>query len=116
MKCGKLIHGQMASSIKSHEKIFLILSENSMDSEWAKTEIIKAKNREDKEGMRVLFSVSLVEFSVLNEWRLFNSDGRVFAEEIRLFNIPSFIGGEIDNDEYLKKFEQLLESLKAERS
>lgn len=43
MKCGKLIHGQMASSIKSHEKIFLILSENSMDSEWAKTEIIKQK-------------------------------------------------------------------------
>ena len=65
--------------------------------------------------MRVLFPFSLVEFSVLNEWRLFNSDGRDVAEEIRLFNIPSFIGWEIDNDEYLKKFEQLLESLKAER-
>jgi len=35
----------------------------------------KAKNRQDKEGMRVLFPVSLVEFSVLNEWSLFNSDG-----------------------------------------
>jgi uncharacterized protein YjbI with pentapeptide repeats len=116
LKSGKLIHDHIDRSIKSHEKILLILSENSIDSEWLKTEIIKAKNREDKEGIRVLFPISLVEFSVLDEWELFNSEGRNLAEETRFFYIPSFIGWETDGDEYLKKFEELLESFKAERS
>ena len=116
MKSGKLIHDQIERVIKSHEKLLLILSENSMSSEWLKIEIIKAKKREDKEGIRVLFPISIVESSVLDTWELFDCEGRNLADDIRLFYIPSFIGWERDNDDYLKKFEKLLESFNAERS
>jgi hypothetical protein len=41
-------------------RLLLILSEHSTGSEWVNTEIAKARNREVKEGKRVLFPVRLV--------------------------------------------------------
>ena len=113
MKSGRLIHDQIDRSIKSHEKILLILSENSMDSEWVKTEIIKARKCENKEGVRVLYPISLVESAFLDRWKLSDIEGRDLAEEIRSFSIPSCIGWELDIDGYLKTIESMIESFKA---
>ena len=38
-----------------HDRLLLILSEHSMNSEWVNTEIATARKREVKEGRRVCF-------------------------------------------------------------
>jgi TIR domain-containing protein len=38
-----------------HDRLLLILSEDSMSSEWVKTEIAKARKRDVKEGQRCCF-------------------------------------------------------------
>ena len=47
---GKKIHEQIDEAIRLHDKLLLILSEDSMKSEWVKTELAKARKREVKDG------------------------------------------------------------------
>lgn len=116
MKGGEYIHVQIGEAIRQHEKLLLILSESSINSEWVKQEITKAKKREDREGKRVLFPISLIEFSKIEEWEFPDSKGRDLAEEIRLYYIPSFVGWEKDNKAYTKELGKLLNSFQAERN
>jgi uncharacterized protein YjbI with pentapeptide repeats len=115
MKGGKKIHDQIGEAIRTHEKLLLILSESSINSDWVKQEIIKAKKHEDTEGKRVLFPIGLIEFSKIQDWEFPDSKGRDLAEDIRLYYIPSFIGWEKDNGAYATEFGKLLESFLAER-
>jgi len=47
---GRKVHEQIDEAIRVHDKLLLILSEDSMDSEWVKTEIAKARKREVSEN------------------------------------------------------------------
>jgi hypothetical protein len=116
IKGGEYIHVQIGEAIRQHEKLLLILSESSINSEWVKQEITKAKKREDTEGKRVLFPISLIDFSKIQEWEFPDSKGRDLAEEIRLYYIPSFIGWDKDNEAYTTEFGKLLTSFQAERN
>ncbi len=116
MKGGQKIHVQIGEAIRTHEKLLLILSESSINSEWVKQEITKAKKREDREGKRVLFPISLIEYSKIQEWEFPDSKGRDLAEEIRLYYIPSFVGWDKDNEAYTTELERLLNSFHAERN
>ena len=88
---GRKIHEQIDEAIRLHDRVLLILSEHSMNSEWVKTEIAKASKRELKEGKRVLFPVRLVEFETLRDWECFDGDtGKDSAREIREYFIPDF--------------------------
>ena len=51
---GRKIHKQIDEAIRPHDRRLLILSEDSMKSDWVRTEIAKARRRE-KEDKRVLF-------------------------------------------------------------
>ena len=115
MKGGKKIHDQIGEAIRQHEKLLLILSERSINSEWVKQEITKAKKREDAEGKRVLFPIGLIEYSKIQEWEFPDSKGRDLAEEIRMYYIPSFIGWDKDNEAYTTEFGKLLNSFQADR-
>ena len=77
-----------------HERVLLILSPASMESEWVKTEIAKARKRELKEKRPVLFPVRLVDFEALRDWECFDGDtGKDSAREIREYFIPDSAGG-----------------------
>ena len=52
MQGGKKIHEQIDEAIKVHDKVLLILSSASMNSEWVRTEIAKARKRELREKRR----------------------------------------------------------------
>jgi hypothetical protein len=55
------------------------------------TEIAHARQRELKEGNRVLFPISLAPFSDIVNWTLFDADtGQDSAREIRQYFIPDF--------------------------
>ncbi|NTW48872.1 MAG: TIR domain-containing protein [Chlorobiales bacterium] len=115
MQGGKKVHEQIDQAIRIHEKLLLVLSENSMESEWVKAEIRKAKKREDKEGKRVLFPISLSPFKRIQEWEFFDSDrGKDLAAEIREFYIPCFAGWEQNHELYKKEFDKLLRDMKSE--
>jgi hypothetical protein len=114
IQAGKKIHEQIDAAIRMHEKLLLILSPNSMTSEWVKTEIRKARKRERTEKKRVLFPVRLASFEAIRDWELFDADeGKDLAVEIREYYIPDFSDWK-NHDSYAKEFQNLLRDLKTE--
>lgn len=111
---GKKLHEQIDVAIRMHERLLLILSVNSMNSEWVKTEVSKARRREITEKKRVLFPVRLVPFEVLRDWELFDADeGKDLAKEIREYYIRDFSQWK-NHDHYQSTFQKLLNDLRAE--
>jgi len=85
-----------------------------MDSEWVKTEIAHARQKELNAKRRVLFPISLVPFEEIKAWKNFDADtGKDSAKEIREYFIPDFTEWK-QHDSYSKAFERLLRDLKAE--
>jgi TIR domain len=112
---GKKIHEQIDEAIHKCEKLLLILSEASMNSDWVKTEISKARQKEIEENRRCLFPIALVAFSKIQEWQCFDADtGKDSAREIREYFIPNFSNWK-NYDSYQKEFGRLLWDLKPER-
>jgi hypothetical protein len=124
-----------------HDKLLLILSEASMDSDWVKTEILKARKREMDENKRkdplnrearlsgapadmdentrptkkpkqMLFPISLVPYEAVQRWEYPISTGPDLAEEIRQYFIPDFSNWK-DHDSYHQAFQRLVADLKA---
>ncbi|HEX3156338.1 MAG TPA: TIR domain-containing protein, partial [Candidatus Angelobacter sp.] len=98
-----------------HEKLLLILSPESINSEWVKTEIAKARKRESQEKKRVLFPVRLnSSYEQLQGWECFDADrGKDSAREIREYYIPDFTEWK-NHDQYLEEFKKLVRDLKKE--
>jgi hypothetical protein len=113
MRAGQKIHEQIDRAIQVHDRLLLVLSENSLGSEWVNTEIAKARKREVREKRRMLFPVRLVDFKVLKEWECFDADtGKDSAREIREYYVPDFSMWK-DHNLYQKEFERLLRDLKS---
>jgi len=71
---GRKLHEQIDEAIRLHDKLLLILSPYSMESEWVKTEIAKARKREVRDERRVLFPIRLAPFETLRDWECFDAD------------------------------------------
>src|SRR5262249_21965196 len=94
-------------AIRVSNKLLLILCHASMNSEWVKTEISKARKREIEQNTRVLFPIRLVDWNTLLDWECFDADiGKDLAREIREYFIPDF-GNWKDHDTYRKAFDRL---------
>jgi uncharacterized protein YjbI with pentapeptide repeats len=114
MQGGKKIHEQIDEAIRVYQRLLLILSPSSIESEWVKMEIAKARRRETQEKRRMLFPVRLVNFETLRDWECFDADtGKDSAREIREFYIPDFSNWK-DHDCYQREFERLLRDLKTD--
>ena len=112
-QAGKKLYEQIDQAIRVHEKLLLILSTDSMKSEWVKTEIKKAAKRQAAEKKDVLFPVSLVSFDELREWKCFDGDlGKDLAGEIREYLIPDFSQWK-NHDSYQNAFAKLLRDLRS---
>jgi hypothetical protein len=113
---GKFLEDQIDAAIRMHEKVLLILSPASIHSDWVQLEVGKAREREAKEGKRVLFPVRLVDhkevLAALRDWALYHGkEGKESASEIRRFYIPDFSRWK-EHDLYKKEFEKLLKDLR----
>lgn len=116
MSAGMKLHEQIDEAIRVHDKLLLVLSKASMESEWVKTEIAKARRREMREGRRMLFPVRLVDFERLRDWECFDADaGKDSAREVREYYVPDFSNWK-DHDSYQKEFAKLLKDLKNDGS
>jgi hypothetical protein len=85
-----------------------------MSSEWVKTEIANARQREVREKRQMLFPISLVSYDRITEWHAFDVDtGKASAREIREHFIPDFSDWK-HHDSNRQAFQRLLRDLRAE--
>ncbi|HYH86456.1 MAG TPA: toll/interleukin-1 receptor domain-containing protein [Pyrinomonadaceae bacterium] len=113
---GQKLHEQIERAIQLHDRLLLVLSESSMQSEWVINEIQRARETEIKENRRKLFPITIVDFEKVKAWRRFDADsGKDLAKEVREYFIPDFSNWK-DHDAFEKAFDRLLRDLKAEET
>ena len=113
---GKKLHEQIDEAIRVYDKLLLVLSPSSMNSEWVKTEIRKARKAELEEKRRKLFPIRLVDFETIRHWECFDADtGKDLGVEVREYFVPDFSNWK-DHDSFEASFNRLLNDLKAEES
>ena len=89
VRAGKKLHEQIDRGISLCDRLLIILSDNSMNSEWVKTEIAHARQKEMNERRQVLFPIAMMPFARIREWKCFDADtGKDSAREIREYFIP----------------------------
>ncbi|HWS88931.1 MAG TPA: toll/interleukin-1 receptor domain-containing protein [Pyrinomonadaceae bacterium] len=116
MKGGQKLYEQIERAIQLHDRLLLVLSESSIQSEWVMNEIQRARETEVREGRRKLFPISIVEFEKVKAWRRFDADtGRDLAKEVREYFIPDFSNWK-EHDAFEKAFGRLLRDLRAEEA
>src|SRR6266545_4680749 len=113
MKAGAKLHEQIDQAIRMYDKLVLVLSEQSIQSEWVMTEIRKARKAELQDKRRKLFPIRLVDFEVFQTWECHDSmTGADLAEEVRQYFIPDFTDWK-NHDAFEATFAKLLRDLKA---
>ena len=91
MKGGKKLFEQIDRAIHMHDKLLIVLSKESIASNWVQTEIRRARKQEKLSGERKLFPIRLCDMETLKQWECFDTDsGRDIAEEVREYFIPDF--------------------------
>ena len=114
IKGGKKLFDQIDQAIRIHDKLLLILSEQSMASEWVKLELRRTLAEEKRTGKRKLFPLRVVDMETLKQWTCFDTDsGKDLAVEVREYYIPDFTNWK-DHDAYQKAFNRLMKDLKEE--
>jgi len=113
MKGGKKLHEQIFHAIQVHDRLLLVLSTDSIKSNWVITEIKRAKKVEREENRRKLFPIRLVDFETIQKWECFDADsGKDLAVEVREYYIPDLSNWK-DHDAFEVEFAKLLRALKA---
>ncbi|MDT5272845.1 MAG: hypothetical protein QOH49_5031 [Acidobacteriota bacterium] len=116
MKGGQMLHEQIERAIQLHDRLLLILSEDSMRSDWVTTEIQSALETGIKEDRRKLFPIAIVEFNRIKAWKCIDADtGKDLAKEVRKYFLPDFSNWK-EHDAFEKAFERLLHDLRAEEA
>jgi len=106
LKIGDKFRQRIDEAIRIHDKLLLILSEDSMASSWVEDEVEAALEREHRENRLVLFPLRIddaIEQSTI-AWA---------ASLRRTRHIGDFSRWKV-HDSYIKVFERLLRDLKAE--
>ena len=108
------MHNQLDDAIGFYDKLLLILSEQSISSDWVANEIKWACKREKQDGKQKPFPVNLMDYEKIKAWELFDADTATdLAAEVRSYFIPDFTNWK-DHDSYKKAFKRLLRDLQAE--
>jgi class 3 adenylate cyclase len=105
LKIGAEIRASIDESIRVHDKLLLVLSERSVESQWVEQEVETALAREREQGRTVLFPIRLDDAVMVGKagWSAYLRNTR---------NIGDFTRWK-DYDAYRKAFERLLRDLKA---
>lgn len=106
LKIGEKFRVRIDESIRLYDKLLLVLSENSVSSQWVEKEVETALEKEREQGKIVLFPVRLDEavFETKTGWA---------ADVKRSRHIGDFREWK-NHDSYRKAFERLMRDLKAE--
>jgi hypothetical protein len=106
MKIGEKIRATIYQSIRLHDKLMVILSENSMQSGWVEDEVEAAIEEEKERRAIVLFPIRLDE-------AVMDTD-QAWAAKLRFTRHIGDFSRWKDHDAYQQAFERLLRDLKSE--
>ncbi|NLF72968.1 MAG: TIR domain-containing protein [Candidatus Anammoximicrobium sp.] len=111
MKGGREIHRQIDDEIRLYDKLLLVLSEHSLATEWLATEFYHARQRESREGKRILFPICLVRREQFAQWSSCDPDtDQDLGQDIREYSLSDFSDWK-DRDAFEAAFTRLLENL-----
>ncbi|HXA16910.1 MAG TPA: toll/interleukin-1 receptor domain-containing protein [Thermoanaerobaculia bacterium] len=104
LKIGDRFRSRIDESIRIHDKLVIILSANSVASDWVETEVESALERERKEGKEVLFPIAIDDegFTSQQSWA---------ADIRRKRHIGDFRKWK-SHDDYTNAFDRLVRDLK----
>lgn len=112
LKGGQDLQLQISQAIGRNDKLVLILSDQSMASDWIGQELKATRDLEKQERRRLLFPVSLVHPGIVQSWTLMEPGTFVnLAKEIRQHPIPNF-SDRHHEPSYQAALNQLLRDLK----
>lgn len=108
LKIGDKFRSTIDEAIRLHDKLVIVLSEDSIESDWVEEEVESAMEREKREKKTVLFPVKLDDFVMDTE--------EAWAATIRRTrHIGDFTGWK-DHYSYKKAFDRVLRDLKADET
>ena len=112
---GEKLEEQIDRAIQVHDRLLIVLSKSSLQSQWVMTEIRKARKTETRENRRKLFPIRLVTFQELLEWQCVEADSGIdLAIEVRRYFISDFSNWK-DRNSFEIAFSRLLRDLKPQR-
>jgi hypothetical protein len=106
LKIGDPFRQRIDEAIRRHDKLLVILSEHSVQSDWVREEVESCFEREHREKSLVLFPVRL-------DKAVMDTDAAWASSIRRQRHIGDFSEWK-DHDSYQKAFDRLLKDLKAE--
>jgi hypothetical protein len=110
---GRKLHEEIQNNIPLYDKLLLVLSRSSLNSNWVETEIRTAIAEERKTGRRKLLPIRIVGLDQITEWKCFDADsGKDIAAELREYLIPDFSTWR-DTPAFDRNLRKLLEALRA---
>lgn len=113
MCAGEQVLPQITKAIQYHDKVIIVLSKHSMQSQWVANEIRWAHKRETNSKVNAFFPISLVSFLEMQTWDFVDPDtGLDIAAKIRSYYVPDFSSWR-DPPSFEKSFQKLLKGLKA---
>jgi hypothetical protein len=105
LKVGDRFQDVIESAIRLHDKLLLVLSENSINSSWVEWEVKKALKKEQGQGSAMLFPVRLDDAVMESPY--------AWAAEVRKRHIGDFRKWK-DHDSFQKSLDRLLRDLKSQ--
>ena len=116
IQAGRKLHEQLEAAIQYYDKLLIVLSENSLKSEWVITEIRRARKSEVREKRRKLFPIGLITFDNIREWECFDAEtGKDLAVEVREYYVPDFSRWK-NHDAFESAISRLLRDLETEEA
>jgi|SRR5271166_5643019 len=108
---GAAVMEQIDRAIDRYEKLLLVLSPHSMNSEWVRTEVMFTMDLEKRYGFQRLFPIRICPIEDVKTWKLYDSDsGRDVAKEVRKYHIPDFSGWQ-EEAKFDQSYDDLLRDL-----
>ncbi|HEX9460178.1 MAG TPA: TIR domain-containing protein [Thermoanaerobaculia bacterium] len=104
LKIGDRFRSRIDESIRIHDKLVLILSANSVASDWVESEVESALERERKEGMEVLFPIAIDDEGLTSQ--------QPWASDIRHKRHIGDFRKWKSHDDYTNAFDRLVRDLK----
>ncbi len=115
-RAGKKLRTQIEEAIRTHDKLLVVISRNSLKSKWVKREILMARKAERAGGLRKLFPIRIVGFKSVKEWERFISKStKNLGVDIGAYFVPDFSGWK-DHNSFETAWARLLKDLRAEDS
>ena len=105
LKIGDRFRDAIEGAIRVHDKLLLVLSDSSVNSSWVRSEVESAVDRENRQGVQVLFPVRLDD-AVMDAPQAWAADIK------RQRHIGDFSGWK-HHDRYQRAFDRLLRDLRA---